>query len=72
MRFRMNDLTGMIMGSGRVNLISGQIQRYRVRFGSATRCAPMNLLGHGVSRLGRAGCARGEASWAEPRFRPKS
>jgi hypothetical protein len=45
------------MGSGQVNLLSGQIRRYQVRFGSATRCAPANLLGH-------AGRVRGEAVWA--------
>jgi hypothetical protein len=53
----MNDLTGMITGSGRVNLISGQIRRYRVRFGSATRCAPASPLGHGAGWLGHAGHA---------------
>jgi hypothetical protein len=52
--FRMNGLTGMITGSGQVNLLSGQIRRYRVRFGSATRCAPVNPLGHGAGRLGHA------------------
>jgi hypothetical protein len=48
----------MITGSGRVNLLSGQIRRYRVEFGSATRCAPVNLLGCNAGRLGRAGSAR--------------
>jgi hypothetical protein len=53
MRFQTNGLTGMITGSGRVNLLSGGIQRYRVRFGSATRCVPMSPLGRSVGRLGR-------------------
>ncbi|WP_428637418.1 hypothetical protein, partial [Shewanella sp.] len=57
----MISLTGMITGSGRVNLLSGQIWRYRVGFGSATQCTPTNLLGHSVGRLGRA---RVEAGWA--------
>jgi hypothetical protein len=44
----------MITGSGQVNLLSGQIWRYRVGFGSATRCAPVNLLGRaGRARAGR-------------------
>jgi hypothetical protein len=58
MRFRMNDLTGMIMGSDQVNLLLGRIRRYWVRFGSAMRCAPMNPLGRIAGRLGRAGHAR--------------
>jgi hypothetical protein len=62
MRFQMIGLTG----SGRVNLLSGQIRCYRVEFGFATRCAPMNPLGRGAGRLGRAGQARGEAGWAMP------
>jgi hypothetical protein len=51
-------LTGMITGSGRVNLLSGQIRHYRVGFGSATWCAPVNLLGHSADRLGRVARAR--------------
>jgi hypothetical protein len=31
---------GMITGSGRVNLLSGRIWRYRVGFGSAMRAHP--------------------------------
>jgi hypothetical protein len=58
MRFRTISLTGMITGSGRVNLLSGRIRCYRVRFGSATRCAPVNPLGRDAGRLGRAGRAR--------------
>jgi hypothetical protein len=50
-------LTGMITGSGRVNLLSSQIRCYPVGFGSATRCTPTNLLGHDAGRLGRAGHA---------------
>jgi hypothetical protein len=42
------------MGSGRVNLLSGRIWFYQVRFGSATWCAPASPLGHGAGRLGRA------------------
>jgi hypothetical protein len=64
-------LTGMITGSGRVNLLSGQIQRYRVGFGSATRSTLASPLGRGADRLGRASCARGEACWATPWIRPK-
>jgi hypothetical protein len=44
MRFQTISLTALIMGSGRVNLLSGRIRRYRVGFGSATRCAPVNPL----------------------------
>jgi hypothetical protein len=55
-----------LTGSGWVNLLSGQIRRYRVGFGSAMRCTPVNLLGQGTGRLGRAGRARGEAGWAVP------
>jgi hypothetical protein len=55
----MNNLTGMIRGLDRVNLLSGRIWRYRVGFGSVTWCAPMNPLGHGADRLGHAGHARG-------------
>jgi hypothetical protein len=58
MRFRTNGLTGMITGLGRVNLLSGRIQRYRVRFGSATWCVPVSPLGRGAGRLGHAGRAR--------------
>jgi hypothetical protein len=47
-------VTGMITGLGRVNLLSGWIQRYRVGFGNATRCAPVNPLGLDAGRLGRA------------------
>jgi hypothetical protein len=47
-------LNGYDNGFGWVNLLSGQIQHYQVGFGSATRCAPMNLLGHSAGRLGRA------------------
>jgi hypothetical protein len=57
MQFRTIGLTGMITGSGQVNLLSGRIWRYRVGFGSATRCAPSNPLGHGAGRLGHAGRA---------------
>jgi hypothetical protein len=51
-------LTGMITGSGRVNLLSGRIWCYWVGFGSATWCAPVNPLGRGVDRLGRVARAR--------------
>jgi hypothetical protein len=66
MWFRMIGLMGLITGLGWVNLLSGQIRRYRVGFGSAMRCAPVNPLGQGAGRLGRAGLARGEAGWAVP------
>jgi hypothetical protein len=33
----MNSLTGMIMGSGQVSLLSGQIQRYQVGLGLTGR-----------------------------------
>jgi hypothetical protein len=66
MRFQTISLTALIMGSGRVNLLSGRIRRYRVGFGSATWCAPVNPLGYGTDRLGRAGRARSEAGWAAP------
>jgi hypothetical protein len=52
-------LTGLIMGSGWVNLLSGQIRRYQVGFESATQCTPANL-------LGLAGRAHGEDGWAAP------
>jgi hypothetical protein len=42
------------MGSGQVNLLSGQTQHYQVGFGSATQCAPVNPLGRGAGRLGCA------------------
>jgi hypothetical protein len=58
MQFRTISLMGMITGSGRVNLLSGRIRRYQVRFGSAKRCAPVNLLGRGADRLGRARAVR--------------
>jgi hypothetical protein len=58
MWFRTNGLTGMITGSGQVNLLSGPIRYYQVGFGSATRCAPTNPLGRGAGRLGLAGPAR--------------
>jgi hypothetical protein len=48
MRFQTNGLTGMITGSGRVSLLSGQIRRCRVGFGSAMRCAPVSPLGRGA------------------------
>jgi hypothetical protein len=44
----------MKTGSGGVNLLSGRIWHYRIGFGSATRCAPVSLLGRGTGRLGRA------------------
>jgi hypothetical protein len=44
---------GMIIGSGRVSLLSGRIWHYRVRFGFATRCAPANRWAM------QAACARG-------------
>jgi hypothetical protein len=55
MQFQMIGSTGMITGSGRVNLPSCRIRCYRVRFGSATRCVPVNPLGRGDGRLGHAG-----------------
>jgi hypothetical protein len=55
MWFRTIGLTGMITGLGQVNLLSGRIRCYRVGFGSATQCAPVNPLGHSAGRLGRAG-----------------
>jgi hypothetical protein len=54
MRFRTNGLTAMITDSGRVNLLSGRIQRYQVRFGSAMWCAPASPSGRGAGQLGRA------------------
>jgi hypothetical protein len=54
MRFRSISLTGMITGSGRVNLLSGQIRHYRVGFGTTTWCTPMNPLG----RVGHARAVR--------------
>jgi hypothetical protein len=54
----MNDLTGIMTGSGRVNLLSGQIWLNGLGFGSAARCAPASPLGHGTGRLGHAGRAR--------------
>jgi hypothetical protein len=57
----------LITGSGRVNLLSVQIRCYRVGFGSATWCMPMNPLGRGAGRLDRVGMrVRVEASWAAP------
>jgi hypothetical protein len=50
-------LMGLITGSGRVNLLSGRIRRYRVRFGSATWCAPANPVGRDTGQLGRVGHA---------------
>jgi hypothetical protein len=35
-----------LMGLSRVNLLSGRKHRYRVGFGSTTRCALVNPLGH--------------------------
>jgi hypothetical protein len=61
MRFRTIGLTGLIMGLGRVNLLSGQIQHYRV-----------NLLGHGAGRLGRAGHARVVMPAQLRRIRPEA
>jgi hypothetical protein len=58
MGFQINGLTDMIMGSDRVNLLLGQIRRYRVGFGSATRRAPVNPLGGSAGWLGRVGRAR--------------
>jgi hypothetical protein len=49
---------GMIMRSGRVSLLSGQIWRYWFGFPLLRGCAPGRPLG----RMGRA---REEASWAE-------
>jgi hypothetical protein len=54
MRFRTNGLTGTITGSAQVYLLSGQIRRYRVGFGSAMRCAPARTLGRSAGWLGRA------------------
>jgi hypothetical protein len=51
----MNGLTGMIMGSGRVKLLSGRILLNGSGFGSATRCAPASPLGHDAGHLGHAG-----------------
>jgi hypothetical protein len=48
----------MITGSGQVNLLSGRIRRYRVGFGSATRCTPVSPLGRGTDQLGHAGRVR--------------
>jgi hypothetical protein len=53
----MNGLTGMIMGSGRVKLLLGQIWLNGSGFRSATWGAPTGPLGHGAGRLGRAGHA---------------
>jgi hypothetical protein len=58
MWFQMIILTGLITSSGQVNLLSGRIRRYRVRFGSGTRCTPVNPLDRGANRLGSAGHAR--------------
>jgi hypothetical protein len=72
MRFRTMALTGLITGLGWFNLLSGRIQCYRVRFGSATRCAPVNPLGRGFGRLGRAGCARAVRPTGLRRIRPEA
>jgi hypothetical protein len=58
MQFRMIRLVGMIMDLGWFNLLSGQIQRYRVEFGSATWHTPTNPLGCGTGLLGHAGRTR--------------
>jgi hypothetical protein len=62
MQFQMISLMGMIMGLGRVNLLSSRIRCYRLGFGSAMRCEHTNPLGRGAGRLGSACRARGEAS----------
>jgi hypothetical protein len=46
MRFRMNDLMGMITGLS-------QLISYQVGFGSAMRCACASLLGRSAGWLGR-------------------
>jgi hypothetical protein len=43
-------LNGYHNGFGRVNLLLGRIRRYQVRFGSATRCAPVSPLGRARAR----------------------
>jgi hypothetical protein len=59
----MNGLTGMIMSSGRVSLLSGRIRHYRVGLGLTgiwlryMVCA-REPLGHDAGRLGRGGRAR--------------
>jgi hypothetical protein len=60
------------MGSGRVNLLSGRIRRYRVGFVSATWCAPVNPLGRGASRLGHAGRAHAVRPAGLHRIRPEA
>jgi hypothetical protein len=52
----------MIMGSGRVSLLSGRIRRYRVGLGLTGRIR----LRHAVRAREQLGRARGEAIWAEP------
>jgi hypothetical protein len=60
------------MGLGQVNLLSGRIRRYRVRFGSATWCVPVNLLGRGTGRLGRAGRAHAVRPAGLRRIQPEA
>jgi hypothetical protein len=72
MQFRMISLTGLITGSGRVNLVSGRICRYRVGFGSATWCTLVNPLGRGAGRQGCAGRARAVRPAGLRRIRPKA
>jgi hypothetical protein len=60
------------MGLGRVNLLSGRIRCYRVRFGSAMLCVPASPLGCGAGQLGHVGYVRGEAAWARRGFGPNA
>jgi hypothetical protein len=61
---------GMITGLGQVSILLGQIQRYRVGFGSATWFSHPQSTGPGRRRLDRAGRARsGRLGRAE--FGPK-
>jgi hypothetical protein len=79
MWFRMNGLTGMITGSGRVSLLSGRIQRYRVRLGLTGQFLlryavhAREPLGRGADRLGCAGRAHaGRPAGPRRRFGPKA
>jgi hypothetical protein len=62
-----------LTGLGQVNLLSGRIRRYRVvGFRSATRCAPVNLLGRGAGRLGCVSHARVVRPAGLHRIRPEA
>jgi hypothetical protein len=74
----MNGLMGMITGSGRVSLLSGQIRRYQVELGLTGwiwlryTVRARKPLGRGVGRLGRPGRARvGRLLGPRRRFSPE-